>query len=188
MPAYGIRILIANSCTRCRWIFKRLSQDGGWADFSKNLHVSLFKYPSNEPNFSRIHLAGQYFKSLLPISVIAFCNKFIQFSPTIAIGWCVFSSVRIIGRHGTEYCVVTRPISLEVPLVIWPEHWFSGSYVNPRKLTKVEYHCYKIHQRFFSNFLHSIIVNSMCIMDILQYIENSHAHIFYIEIFSRDQT
>jgi hypothetical protein len=35
----------------------------GWgrADFSKNLRASLFnKYLSNEPNFSWIHLAGQY--------------------------------------------------------------------------------------------------------------------------------
>jgi hypothetical protein len=42
-------------------IFKRLSQDGGRADFSKNLRPSPFsKYLSHEPNFSRINLAGQY--------------------------------------------------------------------------------------------------------------------------------
>jgi hypothetical protein len=41
--------------------FNGLSQDGGRADFTKNLLTSLFlKYLSNEPNFSRIHFAGQY--------------------------------------------------------------------------------------------------------------------------------
>ncbi len=61
MAALAIRFLIADSCTRCRWIFKELSQDGGRVDFSKNLCASLFnKYLSNEPYFSRIHLAGQY--------------------------------------------------------------------------------------------------------------------------------
>jgi hypothetical protein len=55
MPALGIRILIAHSCTRCRWILKRLSQDGEQVDFSKNLRASLFKKRlSNELNFSRI--------------------------------------------------------------------------------------------------------------------------------------
>jgi len=40
---------------------KGLSQDGGWADFHKNLCASLFnKYLSNEPYFSQIHLANQY--------------------------------------------------------------------------------------------------------------------------------
>ncbi len=34
---------------------------GGLADFSKNLHASLFNDDlSYEPNFSRIHLPGQY--------------------------------------------------------------------------------------------------------------------------------
>jgi hypothetical protein len=61
MAALTIGILIANSCTRWRRIFIGLSQDGGWANFSKNLLASFFnKYLSNEPNFSRIHLAGQY--------------------------------------------------------------------------------------------------------------------------------
>jgi hypothetical protein len=41
MPALGIRILIAHSCTRCRWILKRLSQDGEQVDFSKNLRAIL---------------------------------------------------------------------------------------------------------------------------------------------------
>ncbi len=53
--------LIANYCTRWNYKFKGLSQDGGRADFSKNLRASLFyKYLSNEPNFGRIHLARQY--------------------------------------------------------------------------------------------------------------------------------
>ncbi len=40
---------------------KGLSQDGGQADFSKNLRTSLFnKGLSNEPNFGRIHLVGQH--------------------------------------------------------------------------------------------------------------------------------
>ncbi len=42
MAALAIRILIANSCTRWRWIFKGLSQDGGWTDFAENLCASLF--------------------------------------------------------------------------------------------------------------------------------------------------
>jgi hypothetical protein len=57
-----IRFKIANSRSRWCRIFKGLSQDGwGWADFSKNLSVSLFnKGLSNESNFGQIHLAGQY--------------------------------------------------------------------------------------------------------------------------------
>jgi hypothetical protein len=44
---------------RCN--FKGLSQDEGKADFSKNLSASLFNEGlSKEPNFNRIHLAGQY--------------------------------------------------------------------------------------------------------------------------------
>ncbi len=47
-----IRVLIANYCGRWRRIFKGLSQDGGPADFSKNLRNLLFdKYLLNEPNF-----------------------------------------------------------------------------------------------------------------------------------------
>jgi hypothetical protein len=42
----------ANSCKGWREIFKWLSQDGGRADFSKNLRASLFnKALSNEPLF-----------------------------------------------------------------------------------------------------------------------------------------
>ncbi len=45
--------------------FKGLSLDGVRADFSENLHASLFNDDiSNEPNFGRIHLAGQYLKGL----------------------------------------------------------------------------------------------------------------------------
>jgi hypothetical protein len=42
--------------------FKGLSQDGGWADFyKKSPRLPLFnKGFSNEPNFVRINLAGQY--------------------------------------------------------------------------------------------------------------------------------
>ncbi len=36
MAMLGIRILITNSCTRCRWIFKGISQDEGRTDFSEN--------------------------------------------------------------------------------------------------------------------------------------------------------
>ncbi len=47
----AIRCLIANYCTRGRCNFKGLSQDGGWADFSKNLRASLFNDDlSIEPN------------------------------------------------------------------------------------------------------------------------------------------
>jgi hypothetical protein len=52
---------IANSCS-----FKGLSQDGRGADFSENLRASLFnKDLSNEPNFRRIHLAGQSLLNIL---------------------------------------------------------------------------------------------------------------------------
>ncbi len=41
--------------------FKGLAQSGGREDFSKNLCASLFyKGLLNEPNFGRVHLAGQY--------------------------------------------------------------------------------------------------------------------------------
>ncbi len=57
----AIESLIANYCMSWRGIFKGLSQDGGWADFSKNLcDTSFYKDLSNEPNFGLIHLAGQY--------------------------------------------------------------------------------------------------------------------------------
>jgi hypothetical protein len=57
LPVLGIRILIDNSFTKWREIFKGLSQDGALADFSENLHVSLFSDNlSNEPTFSQIHL------------------------------------------------------------------------------------------------------------------------------------
>jgi hypothetical protein len=55
----AIRTLIVNSCTRWRVIFKGLSQHGGRADFSINLRTSP-KCLSKEPNFGRIHFAGQY--------------------------------------------------------------------------------------------------------------------------------
>jgi hypothetical protein len=38
IPALGINFRIANSCTR--WRFTGLSQDGGQAEFSKNLCAS----------------------------------------------------------------------------------------------------------------------------------------------------
>ncbi len=46
MSALAIRILIANSFARRRWICKGVSQDGGWADFSQNLppHSLLTTY------------------------------------------------------------------------------------------------------------------------------------------------
>jgi hypothetical protein len=62
MAALAIRFIIANSCTRWRGILKGShAQDGGRLDFVKNFLFSLYnKYLSNEPNFSLIHLAGQY--------------------------------------------------------------------------------------------------------------------------------
>jgi hypothetical protein len=45
MNFMGIRILLANSCTRWRGTFKGLSQDGGLTDFSKNLRASLTRFP-----------------------------------------------------------------------------------------------------------------------------------------------
>ncbi len=45
---------------------KGLSEDGGRADFLKTYRASLFNEDlSNEPNFGRIHLAGQYLKEEL---------------------------------------------------------------------------------------------------------------------------
>jgi hypothetical protein len=41
MVTLAIRISIANSCTRCRWIFKELSQNWGLTDSFENLHASL---------------------------------------------------------------------------------------------------------------------------------------------------
>ncbi len=51
---------------RWRGNFKGISHDGGWADFSEKLpRLSFNKDLSNEPNFRRIHLAGQYILKLL---------------------------------------------------------------------------------------------------------------------------
>ncbi len=61
MSALGIRILIANSCTRCRKIFEVLSQDELQTKLAENLRASPFnKELSNETSFSMIHLAGEY--------------------------------------------------------------------------------------------------------------------------------
>jgi transcription initiation factor IIF auxiliary subunit len=44
-----------------RGIFKWLSQDGGWADFSEKIRAFLLnKNLSNEPNFSLIHLDSRW--------------------------------------------------------------------------------------------------------------------------------
>ncbi len=52
----AIRCLIANYCTSWHCKFEELSQDGGRADFSKNLRASLINDDlSSEPNFGRIH-------------------------------------------------------------------------------------------------------------------------------------
>jgi hypothetical protein len=46
---------------RWRGIFKGLSRDGGRANLKKNHRASLFDDDlSNEPNFGKIHLTGQY--------------------------------------------------------------------------------------------------------------------------------
>jgi hypothetical protein len=44
--------------------FEGLSEDGGRAGFLKTFCASLFNDLSNESNFSRIHLAGQYLQIL----------------------------------------------------------------------------------------------------------------------------
>jgi hypothetical protein len=62
----GIRFRIANSCTRWCGIFKGLSQDGGQADFSKNLHASLLnKGLSSEP--SRWTVSLNYYLAVSPL-------------------------------------------------------------------------------------------------------------------------
>ncbi len=61
MPALGVTILIADSCTRWRGIFEGLLQDGGLAGFFENLRASLFNDDlSNETTSTQIHLAVQY--------------------------------------------------------------------------------------------------------------------------------
>jgi hypothetical protein len=77
--------LVGNSFLNCqqllkwRGIFKGLSQDGGWADFSKNLPASLFnKSLSNGPIFGRLLLTGQSvpctFQHYLTVSGCQSCN------------------------------------------------------------------------------------------------------------------
>jgi hypothetical protein len=59
----AIRCRIANFCTRWRRSFKGLSPHGmdDGRIFSKNLRAFLFNDDlSNESNFGRAHLAGQY--------------------------------------------------------------------------------------------------------------------------------
>ncbi len=57
----AVKCLKANYCIRWRGLFKGLSRDGGRAEFSKRPPRFLFDDDlSNEPNFGRIHLAGQY--------------------------------------------------------------------------------------------------------------------------------
>ncbi len=61
IAALAIRILIANICSRCRWIVDGLSKDEGRAKLAENLRASPFnKELSNETTFSLIRLAGQY--------------------------------------------------------------------------------------------------------------------------------
>ncbi len=60
IPALANCFQIANSCTIWSYSFKGLSLQGGREDFSQNLGTSLFNGDlSDEPNFGRIHLAGQ---------------------------------------------------------------------------------------------------------------------------------
>ncbi len=51
----------ANSCTRCRCIFKGLPQYEGRSQLADDLRASPYnKELSNKTTFSLIHLAGQY--------------------------------------------------------------------------------------------------------------------------------
>jgi hypothetical protein len=53
--------ILLNGKTRNRFNTLGFSEDGGWADFSKTFRASLFNEDlSIDPNFCRIHLAGQY--------------------------------------------------------------------------------------------------------------------------------
>jgi hypothetical protein len=55
----AIECIMGNYCTRWRPCVKGFSLDGG--RFLKGLRdVSFYKDLSNEPNFDRIHLTGQY--------------------------------------------------------------------------------------------------------------------------------
>ncbi len=61
MPSLGSRILIVNSCTIWRGIFKGLPKDGARTDFSENFRASPFNEDLlNETTFSQIYLAGQH--------------------------------------------------------------------------------------------------------------------------------
>jgi hypothetical protein len=57
----AIECIMGNYCTGWRPCVKGLSLDGGGRIFLKNrCDISFNKDLSNEPNFNRIHLAGQY--------------------------------------------------------------------------------------------------------------------------------
>ncbi len=76
----GIRILLANSCTRWRRFFKGLSQDGSPTDFYENLCASLFKGTQAWDNF-------KFFFDLKSNPYMPFVNfrkkslLFLRFSP-----------------------------------------------------------------------------------------------------------
>ena len=58
----AIECIMGNYCTRWRPCVKGLSLDGGGGRIflESRRYVSFNKDLSNEPNFNRIHLAGQY--------------------------------------------------------------------------------------------------------------------------------
>jgi hypothetical protein len=72
-----MNFFVAYFCIGRRGIFKGLSHHGGQANFSKKTAapLPLIKILSNEPNYSRIHLAGQYLKNNFLI-LIKHCTFF----------------------------------------------------------------------------------------------------------------
>ncbi len=61
IPELAIHFWIANSLWGGAVAVKGSHKMDGYGDFSENLRASLFnKDLSDEPNFRRIHLAGQY--------------------------------------------------------------------------------------------------------------------------------
>ncbi len=96
------RCLIANYCKRWRHSFKGLSQDGGWADFSKNLRASLF----NDDLRMSLISAGS-FSLDITFKLTAELDSVTLDSP-LTFGHCVEKSIL--------FCRRSRPLCIWPPL------------------------------------------------------------------------